>query len=325
MGQYDHLNFTVIAGRPFGFFTNLFHILQYLKEADLENRIPIIYWVDGCYKKRKEEAYEGDNVWEYFFDPVSEYRLEDVFPEFKVLPYSNLEVKGSNVKVVRKFRDKPVSYEPDNCWNWGYPPDECVNNMTQESREYIGGLISKYIRINKKVSDKIDDFVDKHMDGCHVLGVHRRGQMDQRGAQGNKPSVRYLKRVESYLQEKPDAKVFVATENWTSLNEFKNAFGDKVIYRDTFKSKDESLVFNVPLRTVQKYLAKSKPHPGGARSGEEALIDCVLLSKCDYMLHGISNVGTAAGCFNPGLKKEFVVKYKKRDRKYLEIGEYAKK
>lgn len=72
MEKYDNLNFTVIAGRPFGFFTNFFHILQYLKEAELENRIPIIYWVNGCYKKRREEPYEGDNVWNYFFEPVAE-------------------------------------------------------------------------------------------------------------------------------------------------------------------------------------------------------------------------------------------------------------
>jgi len=230
MEKYDNLNFTVIAGRPFGFFTNFFHILQYLKEAELENRIPIIYWVNGCYKKRREEPYEGDNVWNYFFEPVSEYKLEDVFPKFKILSYSNLEIKASNVKVVRKFRDKSASYEPANCWNWGYPPDECVNNMTQECREYVGGLISKYIRINKKVSNRIDDFVNKHMDGHHVLGVHRRGQMDQRAAQGNNPTARYLKRIESYLQGEPDAKVFVATENWASLNEFKKVFGDKVIH-----------------------------------------------------------------------------------------------
>ena len=38
------------------------------------------------------------------------------------------------------------------------------------------------------------------------------------------------------------------------------------------------------------------------RLGEEVLIDCLLLSRCDALLHVTSNIATTAGYINPRLK-----------------------
>ena len=71
--------FMIIRSRDFsGLFSNLISTLQYLYLSEVENRIPIIDWKICWYLQK--EPYNGvvQNVWDYYFEPVSPYVLTDI-------------------------------------------------------------------------------------------------------------------------------------------------------------------------------------------------------------------------------------------------------
>jgi hypothetical protein len=88
-----------------------------------------------------------------------------------------------------------------------------------------------------------------------------------------------------------DYSVYLATDDTNAVILFKNAFGPKLIVREE----------------VQRTTADGpEVHFGewGSLSivdAEDVLIDAVLLSKCNVMVHASSSVSTVASILNPAL------------------------
>ncbi len=308
--------FTVIAARNnLGFFTNFFHTLQHLEDAEQKRRIPIVFWANGIYRS-KGEKYNGiktKNIWEYYFEPVSSYSVDDLWPNIEIGRWGGPRIKDSNVDVVCKFRNSSVSGEPEGCWNTKiYPPNNCLNSPDYESRCYINNLIKKHVTIKKIVTDKADKFFNEHMSGHHVLGVHMRACNDHQPAQGHKPFQRYLKKINEYIDEHNDCIIFLATDYMKHFNKMKSEFGDRLVGRDTVRSKNR-----YPVQYACK--DKRKHRSGGAKVGEEVLIDAMLLSRCNFLIRGFSNVASCASFMNPDMPLCYVCKYNTKLKKYLEI------
>lgn len=310
--------FTIICARNNqGFFTNFFHTLQHLKEAELEGRIPIVYWVGGAYSS-KEKKYNGvktANIWEYYFEPVSSYSAKKILPKTKINPYGQFkpEKDDPRIKISFKFHGQSYDYEPGGCWDTTiHPPEICLNNPTEDGRKYVNGLIERYIEIKPIVLDKMNEFYQQNMQGSYMLGVHIRGCNDLGPSQGVDPMKRYVKYTRKYLEKYPDAKVFVATDYRKALQIMVSEFGDKICFRKVIRSKNRNPV-------QYGCHAKRKHRPGGPRVGEEVLIDALLLSKCQYLIRGFSNVASCASFFNPRMGLKYICKYNRKLRKYLGI------
>ncbi len=80
--------------------------------------------------------------------------------------------------------------------------------------------------------------------------------------------------------------MLIATDTEASLGYFLDRYGDRCLYYPSRRSTGDS-----------------SPHMefGGAEIGEEILIEGLLLSRTDFLVHGISNVAFAALAFNPDL------------------------
>ena len=89
----------------------------------------------------------------------------------------------------------------------------------------------------------------------------------------------------------PDYSVYLATDDADAVRAFKSAFGVKLIVRED----------------VQRTTADAaEVHFGewgrlSITDAEDVLIDTVLLSKCNVLVHISSSVSTVASIFNPAL------------------------
>ena len=99
----------------------------------------------------------------------------------------------------------------------------------------------------------------------------------------------YFPLIDRYTAEHGPCRIFVATDQRQFVEEMKSRYGARIISRDVVRS-DSSV------NTFQK-----REHLGYV-IGEEVLLDCLILSRCDFLLKCISAVGEYAMYFNPKLR-----------------------
>ena len=281
-------DFLVIGSRSYGLFSNFFHTLQHLYLAEVRGKIPIVNWYICWYSS--EEPYHGTtNVWEYYFEPVSPYSLEDI------------DYENDNVKNAHKYiKGRRIYKEPEGCWDYQHlPPTECLYSPSREARLFVNSLIKKYIKIKPRIQKRIDDFYKEYMEGNKVLGIHIRGCRENNDVPRSHPLGKYVKRIRNYMSDNPDAKIFIATDYEPYLQYFLDIFKDKVIYCDSLRSSSGySAVCNFKTSTSSK-------NRGGPIPGEEVVIESTLLSRCDLFFHSISQVSSAVLYFNPELPSKY--------------------
>lgn len=158
--------------------------------------------------------------------------------------------------------------------------------LSHMSREKAQQLIEKYIVIKKPLQKKIDAFVKKHFQDQFVIGVHYRGTDKISEA----PRIAYeqvFKEVEKAAHAHPSYKLFVATDEQAFLDAISARFQGKVVFLDAIRSSNGKA-----LHASQK---------NGFQKGEEALLDCVLLSKTNLLIRTASNLSACSALFNAHL------------------------
>ncbi|MDN3506146.1 MAG: nodulation protein NodZ [Simkaniaceae bacterium] len=155
-------------------------------------------------------------------------------------------------------------------------------------RHQVNELIQKYIRIKKPIQNKIDNFVHSNFDGQHIIGVHYRGTDKVIEA----PRVTYdemLSCVKDYISKGNfrEYKIFVASDEIQFVDFMRKAFpGTVVTYSSQYSMDGKPLHRNSTNNFLQ---------------GEEALIDCLLLSRGDVLIRTSSNLSLWSTYFNPFL------------------------
>ncbi len=157
------------------------------------------------------------------------------------------------------------------------------------SRKRAYELIQRYIRIKKPIQKLVDAFYHKHMECFYMIGIHYRGTDKITEA----PSVTYeqvidtLKNQLDMPTEKP-IKLFIATDDQLFLDYMQKIYGSQICATNALRSTSTKAVHtNLALNNYKK--------------GEDALIDCLLLSKCDFLMKMASNLSDVATKFNPDM------------------------
>jgi len=153
-------------------------------------------------------------------------------------------------------------------------------------RKKAHSLIQKYIHIKPHILEKIDQFTQLELDGLFVFGIHYRGTDKVSEA----PRISYeevLVPLEREIRKLrgADYKIFVATDEALFLEFILSKYPNVCYYEQVKRSYD-----NTPL-----HLGKQTPY----KSGEEALIDCILLSKADVLIRTASSLSLWSTYFNP--------------------------
>ncbi len=157
------------------------------------------------------------------------------------------------------------------------------------SRSYNYNLINKYIHVKSHINDKVASFVRDNFQDNFIIGVHYRGTDKMIEA----PRVAYEEILTainfqiSKLQDK-EYRIFLATDEVSFVDWLSFQFPGLVCYHDAARSTNHLSVHHNPQRNHYQ-------------CGEEALIDCILLSKTDLLIRTDSNLSLCASFFNPDI------------------------
>lgn len=282
--------YTVIGMRWCGLFSNFFHVLQHCRRSAITGRIPIVNWETGLYAKNLEIR---ENIWDYYFEPVSKYSIEDI------------ELSLEEVKFTSKYLKTNLLGDPKLVWSYKtHPPKECLSYPSKKGREYVNNIIKTFIKLKTPINKKIDKFYDKNMKDKSVIGVHYRetGLYMTEKWMGKNPLRKCVGYIDDHLSKNSDSIIFLATDSHHAVDKFKKLYGDKIICYESIRSYNSNPIqFN--FKTKKEAL--NKKITVGHQVGEEVLIECLLLSKCNILIHGVSNVSACSSFFNPHMNLNF--------------------
>lgn len=193
-----------------------------------------------------------------------------------------------------------------NWWNYYFEPMEVGTKENAEIRPPSRGesirafceryhiaraegaeIVKKYIRVRSEIQKKVDSFVQDYFQDFFIVGVHYRGTDKEQEA----PKVEYenvFKSIEENIPLTLPYRIFVATDELPFLEAIQNRFPNQIICTDAHRTKGNTGVH---------YTFAAPPY----QLGEEALMDCLLLSKSDLLIRTSSSLSLWSTYFNPDL------------------------
>lgn len=152
-------------------------------------------------------------------------------------------------------------------------------------------MIKKYVKVRPHIQNKIDQFVARNFSNNYIIGIHYRGTDKNSSVSFDEVKNKILE----ISKDKQNYKIFVATDVNAFINYMIKQFGDKVSYTNAIRSFNGDAIhhhasgWDVPVKNNRYTL------------GEEAVIDCYLLSKTNIMIKTESNLNDVASLISPSL------------------------
>lgn len=262
-----------------GFFAFFSYVLYGLYEAERFKFIPVVRYGD-CIYKESISINGTDNPFEYYFKPVSNVSVEEIYQSDRVIPF----------EWAHRFRDFIDFYK-----------------STESDLERLSKVCAKYIFLNDITEKYIEDSIKKLFINCKsnkILGIHIRGT-DFALNWNNHPNMisgkEYIHVIDKILEKNDFDYLFLATDDENRLNELKDIYKDKLIYYTDVNrgTKNINIAFEKNNRKNNHYL-----------NGLEVLRDAYTLASCSGLLAGISSVSMSAR----------IIKYSRNEKyKYLKI------
>lgn len=200
----------------------------------------------------------GPNWWTYYCEPV---QLGDLNPRETVFwKY----VRGSGC----------------------YLPGYIENKMT---RSEVNRVINDYIHFKPFIWDEVNQYVETHLSGYYVIGIHYRGT----DKFVESPRVPYEDVVKEVLEQissigNTPVKIFVATDEQPFLEYMNRVFPGYVCsLEDIYRSYS----------TFPIHYYNNDPY----ESGHAAVLDALLLSKADLLIRTSSYLSLWSTFMNPGI------------------------
>jgi len=207
------------------------------------------------------------------------------------------------------YRDHGLYFDPSNGLNWwqyyfdpiavGTPEQAKITTIDPHlhdlltyhaaamSRAAAHDLISRHVRLRPRLAGKLNAFVADHFTGVFPIGVHYRGTDKHEEA----PPVPYGDVAAAIRRAAAGAtgeavRVFVATDDQRFLDFMIEEFPSQLLYRPMFRSRDGR-----PIDVTNDDLNHQK--------GEDAVLDCLLLSRTRFLIRTASNLSLCSAFFNP--------------------------
>ena len=223
-----------------GMFSNLNYVIHHIKIALQLDCIPIIDMKNFPTKYNEKTKVKNTlNAWEYYFEPINKYKLEDVYKSKFVIVVDGKTRKKSEFKTFK----------------------------ISEKENYQ--IFKKYIKIKKEIKNEAEEFIKKNFFNKKVLGVHFRGS-DMK-TQERHPFPANFKQITSFIdyeiKNNKYNKIFLVTEELNYIEKLKSKYKDKICYNSSYRSNHPD-IFKNHRRKNHRYLI-----------GKENIIDMLLLSN----------------------------------------------
>ena len=209
--QNQNKIFYVIQRSPGGgLFSNLNYVIYHLSICDKFNFIPIIDMKNFTTKYNSKKKFNNkSNAWEYYFSKVSKYSLKEVYKSKKVI-ITDSKTRGID----------------------GFDSFENLDNTHEK-------IFKKYIKINKNILNKVDDFKKVYFRNHKILGVHFRGSdMKYQERHPFPPTINQIVNKINLLLKKHIIKNFLVTEEENYLQKLKLIFKNKLIFYNSYRSNN---------------------------------------------------------------------------------------
>jgi hypothetical protein len=231
-------------------------------------------------------------VWEYYFEPVVlgypassiPKPIREVISVNRPSPHEVGYPVNKHAFVSSHFGDHPELSGATLLipYRWDDPSD----TLRREAK----AIIDSFIRPRSYILQKADGFFARHMAGHRLIGVHARGtdatsRHELRAfRQGSLVLSRFVTEIERLLDIQPSTKIFVASDDQSSVHYLAKAFGARVIAYDSIRHQGGEAAGQGPTGWIMPaYIARDRDV--AAKNGEDAVIEYLLLSRCHYLVH----------------------------------------
>ena len=220
--------------------------------------------------------------------------------------YENSQWAGFEVN----FANRGLYYDPnygENWWNYYFAPIKLgwsnKNNIkiispeqaiqlgaqiAANPRERVAELVKKYIHVKPPIISKVKGFIKK-FSSPFVIGIHYRGTDKILEVRKVPYPYIYDKINEIISTLDSDFQVFVATDEQAFLDDISQIYPGKILATEAYRSLN-----GLPVHygnNLNQY-----------KKGEQALVDCLILSKCHLLIRTPSTtLSLASSYFNPDL------------------------
>lgn len=251
-------------GCSVGFFAEFLYTLIRLFFATDRGFTPYVYWGNNFLYYEAGGVDNEYNAFLYYFNPVSEV------------------ISSENAAHVLIATDYHIHDVQDRLNTHGYAVSDAY-------MDGLSSMVKRYISYNDKTKDYLEKSYETLIGDKKALAVHFRGT-DYRRQYNNHPVFvtieQEIEKVREMLEEKDYDVVFLATDEQEAVKIFRNEFGDTVkFFEDTWRADggDESVAYSCADRKQHHYLL-----------GLEVLRDQYMLTRCDGLVCGISNLTLSA-------------------------------
>lgn len=149
-------------------------------------------------------------------------------------------------------------------------------------------LITRHIHVKPHIHKIVDTFVSEHFEDFYLIGIHYRGTDKWKEA----PRVPYEDLLDAVRNaigalQTDHYRLFVASDEQAFVDYLATSFPDKVLCWETHRSVDGSPIDFIMGNNYKK--------------GEDVIIDCLLLSRCRFLIRTSSSLSLCSTYFNPEL------------------------
>lgn len=247
-----------------GFFATLGTVLTQLAISEWLAIHPVVDLRKGNAYLDTKKVLGTNNVWEYYFEQVSEYGLSDL--------------DSGKFRIFRSETHHPVLSE--------------VNNG-----EWYRSLWDKYVRLNETTETHIHTWCEDLGLGPRTLGVHvRSGDMRTFPGHPFPPTLDQLIGAVRETFEGGDFEdIYVAAQDHASVRSLRQHFGSRIIESASWKWSSRADSHSSPFSQSSPFSKRGVAVQNSRAQhryllGLEALGDCFLLSQCGALVSGNSNV-----------------------------------
>ncbi len=177
-----------------------------------------------------------------------------------------------------------------------------------DERERFSKLVRKYVKIKPHFLAKVDNFYMKYL-SKNTLAVHIRG-LDMRTFFNpyrklhklTPPIWMFYRTINMKLKEGDYDTLFICSDDQELVDKFLQRYSKQNMKKRY--GREIKVVVNPSFKAGSyEALHLSKRHKvSRLQLAEEVLIDCLLMSRCKYLINQWSNVPNFAAVFNPNLK-----------------------
>ena len=246
-------------------------------------------------------TFHGTGIWRHYFEPVSDFVPGDTSCSNQLYVTLPLYLITPGLHGYADYATR--------CWRYEYLPEYLsqphvpLHNWLEPQRMRAHAVVQKYIRFRPYLHERarqVNPTCTLPNNAC--LGLHIR-HSDKAAGRRRIETVEFLDYAKAFVQA-GGKHIYLATDSTNVVNEIMQEWPHNVKQRVRFahgmvRSNDTKAVFDLSLSSSDA-LSSTKPLHHH-RTNQDALVEILALSQCQFLVHGLSAVSESAIWINAEL------------------------